>query len=52
MPKHLTSPSPSKKLYYAAAPGIVKANKVRKMRKHLKKYPNDKQTAGKLEAIK
>lgn len=48
MSKHLTGPSPSKKLYYAKADGIIKANKIRKMKKHVKKHPNDLQTAGKV----
>lgn len=44
MPKHLTGPSPSKKIYYAKAPSIVEANRKRKRLKHVKKHPNDKQT--------
>ena len=48
MPKHLTGPSPSKKLYYAKADSIIKANKLRKMKKHVKKQPNDLQTRGKI----
>lgn len=43
MPKHLTSPSPSKKIRYAAGPTRIKANKTRKLVKHLRKQPNDKQ---------
>lgn len=44
MPKHLTGPSPSQKIRYAAGPARVAANKKRKMEKHLKKHPNDLQT--------
>lgn len=48
MPKHPTSPSPSKKIYYAGGSARIAANKIRKMAKHFKKHPNDKQTGDKL----
>lgn len=48
MPKHLTSPSPSKKLRYAAGPARVAANKVKRMKRHVKNHPNDLQTAAKV----
>lgn len=44
MPKHLTGPSPSQKLRYASGPSRIAANKIRKMKKHLKKQPNDNRT--------
>ena len=48
MGKHLAGPSPSKKIRYTNGPSRVAANKIRKMLKHLKKHPNDKQTAEKI----
>lgn len=48
MPKHLTGPSPSEKIRYAAGPTRIAANKLRKMKKHVKAHPNDLQTAAKV----
>lgn len=52
MPKHLTGPSPSQKIRYANGPTTTARNKISKMKKHLKKQPNDLQTAAKLRTTK
>lgn len=40
--------SENRKRKYAAHPAIAATNKVRRMRKHLKKHPNDSQTRSKV----
>lgn len=51
MPKHLTGPSPSQKLRYAAGTTRIPLNKRKRIAKHLKKQPNDTQSVKALEKL-
>lgn len=51
MPKHLTGPSPSQKIRYAAGPTRIPLNKRRRIAKHTKQQPNDEQSKAVLEKL-
>lgn len=51
MPKHLTGPSPSQKIRYAAGPTRIPLNKRKRIAKHLRKQPNDTQSVAVLEKL-
>lgn len=51
MPKHLTSHNEYQKGKYKAHPAKIIPNKIKRLKRHLKKQPNDLQTKRVLEAL-